>query len=174
KLLRHYLKGDGLACAGCARDQAVAVGHVRQEINGVGALRDIEWISHSVVRVGRQAAIINLLWNGCQKGGSNMKKHQTSQYAIIDGCVLSPLEFRNGDFMPTGSYINGKWIHPNSERVIRNINPADPKDVIAEFPAATAQDVQNAIEAAQAAFPDWKNTPSPERGRVLWRAVNLA
>ncbi len=76
--------------------------------------------------------------------------------------------------MHTGSYINGKWFHPNSERLVRNINPADPKDVIAEFPAATAQDVRAAIDAATAAFPSWKNTPGPERGRVLWRAVNLA
>ncbi|TAH49815.1 MAG: aldehyde dehydrogenase family protein [Chloroflexota bacterium] len=76
--------------------------------------------------------------------------------------------------MPTGSYINGKWFHPNSDRLVKNINPADPKDVLAEFPAATAQDAQTAIDAAQAAFPMWRNTPGPERGRVLWRAVNLA
>lgn len=76
--------------------------------------------------------------------------------------------------MPTGSYINGKWFYPNSERLVKNINPADPKDIIAEFPAATAQDAHAAIQAAAAAFPDWKNTPGPERGRVLWRAVNIA
>jgi aldehyde dehydrogenase (NAD+) len=76
--------------------------------------------------------------------------------------------------MRTGSYINGKWFHPKSDRLVRNINPADPKDVIAEFPAGTAEDARSAIDAAQAAFPDWKNTPGPERGRVLWRAVNLA
>lgn len=76
--------------------------------------------------------------------------------------------------MKTGSYVNGKWYHPNSKRLVRNLNPADPNDVIAEFPAATEQDVALAIEAAQAAFPMWKNTPGPERGRVLWRAANLA
>lgn len=76
--------------------------------------------------------------------------------------------------MPTGSYINGKWFHPNSDRLVKNINPADPKDIIAEFPAASALDVLSATQAAQAAFPSWKNTPGPERGRVLWRAVNLA
>jgi alpha-ketoglutaric semialdehyde dehydrogenase len=74
----------------------------------------------------------------------------------------------------TGSYINGQWIHPQSERLVRNINPADPDDVLAEFPAATAADAQRAIEAAQAAFQDWKNTPGPERGRVIWRAANIA
>lgn len=76
--------------------------------------------------------------------------------------------------MNTGSYINGKWFHPHSDRHVRNVNPADPKDIIAEFPAATAADTHRAIEAAQAAFPMWKNTPGPERGRVLWRAVNIA
>jgi len=76
--------------------------------------------------------------------------------------------------MQTGSYINGQWFHPKSNRLVRNINPADPNDVIAEFPAATAEDTQRAIDAAQAAFPMWKNTPGPERGRVLWRAVNIA
>jgi alpha-ketoglutaric semialdehyde dehydrogenase len=76
--------------------------------------------------------------------------------------------------MPTGSYINGQWIHPNSDTTVRNINPANFNDVIAEFPEATPADVTAAISAAQAAFPAWKNTPGPERGRVLWRAANIA
>jgi hypothetical protein len=47
--------------------------------------------------------------------------------------------------MNTGSYINGKWVQPRSERLIRNTNPADTRDVIAEFPAATAAEVEQAI-----------------------------
>lgn len=76
--------------------------------------------------------------------------------------------------MNTGSYIDGKWYHPKSDRLVRNINPADTTDVIAEFPMATAEDTQRAIAAAQAAFPGWKKTPAPERGRVLWRAADIA
>ena len=76
--------------------------------------------------------------------------------------------------MQTGSYINGKWFHPRSERLVRNLNPADPDDVIAEFPAATTADVQRAIDAAQVSFGAWKKTPGPERGRVLWRAADIA
>jgi acyl-CoA reductase-like NAD-dependent aldehyde dehydrogenase len=76
--------------------------------------------------------------------------------------------------MRTGSYINGQWHHPKSERLVRNINPADTKDVLAEFPAATAEDVKRAIDAAQAAYRDWKKTPGPERGRVIWRAADIA
>ncbi|HUK40538.1 MAG TPA: aldehyde dehydrogenase family protein [Candidatus Acidoferrales bacterium] len=76
--------------------------------------------------------------------------------------------------MQTGSFIDGKWLHPRSERLVRNINPADRNDVIAEFPAATTEDVGRAIDAAQAAFRGWRKTPGPERGRVLWRAADLA
>ncbi len=76
--------------------------------------------------------------------------------------------------MQTGSYINGRWVQPESQRLVRNVNPARPTDVIAEFPAATATEVSAAITAAQAAFPAWRNTPGPERGRVIWRAANIA
>jgi aldehyde dehydrogenase (NAD+) len=75
---------------------------------------------------------------------------------------------------PTGSYVGGTWYHPRSTEVVRNVNPAAPTDLIAEFPAATAGDVARALAAAEAAFPAWRETPGPERGRVLWRAANLA
>jgi alpha-ketoglutaric semialdehyde dehydrogenase len=76
--------------------------------------------------------------------------------------------------MNTGSYVNGKWYHPASKEIGRNVNPADTGDVIAEFPLATAADVRLAVDAAVAAFPSWKKTPGPERGRVLWRAADIA
>ena len=46
--------------------------------------------------------------------------------------------------------------------------------MIAEYPLATAADVRLAIDAAVAAWPAWKKTPGPERGRVLWRAADIA
>ena len=76
--------------------------------------------------------------------------------------------------MNTGSYVNGKWYHPQSKSISKNINPADTSDVIAEYPLATAADVRLAIDAAVAAWPAWKKTPGPERGRVLWRAADIA
>ena len=76
--------------------------------------------------------------------------------------------------MNTGSYIAGRWVHPKSTRVTRNINPANPSDVIAEFPSATAADAIHAIEVARDAVRAWRKTPGPERGRVLWRAAEIA
>jgi aldehyde dehydrogenase (NAD+) len=46
--------------------------------------------------------------------------------------------------------------------------------VIAEFPYASAADVRRAVDAAQAAFIAWRKTPGPERGRVIWRAAEIA
>jgi alpha-ketoglutaric semialdehyde dehydrogenase len=76
--------------------------------------------------------------------------------------------------MQTGSYIGGRWIHPKSSRIVRNLNPADPSDVIAEFPSATAADVIRAVESAREAARGWRATPAPQRGRVLWRAADIA
>ncbi|MDX1382735.1 MAG: aldehyde dehydrogenase family protein [Thermoanaerobaculia bacterium] len=76
--------------------------------------------------------------------------------------------------MSTGSYIDGEWITPASERRLRNVNPADTDDLIAEFPLATAADAERAIAAADRAFASWRRVPAPERGRVLWRVADLA
>lgn len=75
--------------------------------------------------------------------------------------------------MKTGSYINGKWFHPRSKFLIKNINPSDIQDVISEYPEATGEDVQEAVEAAAKAFTSWKNLPAPERGRILWKAREI-
>jgi aldehyde dehydrogenase (NAD+) len=70
--------------------------------------------------------------------------------------------------------VNGRWYHPSSSHTVRNVNPADQTDVIAEFPAASTADVARAIDAAEAAFQDWKRVPGPDRGRVIWRAAEIA
>ena len=75
--------------------------------------------------------------------------------------------------MQTGSYINGEWYQP-AGAAAQNINPADTHDVISEFNLAGERDVQRAIAAAQAALTNWKKTPAPERGRVIWRAADIA
>lgn len=76
--------------------------------------------------------------------------------------------------MSFGAYVNGKWYNPsNSPSIIKNINPAQPDDIISEFPGATAHDVHLAIQAAEKAFPSWSSTPGPERGRILLKAANI-
>jgi acyl-CoA reductase-like NAD-dependent aldehyde dehydrogenase len=73
-----------------------------------------------------------------------------------------------------GSFVAGEWYEPKSSKTVRVVNPADPTEVVAEFAAATRSDTLRAIEAAEAAWPQWRDTPAPERGRVLWRAADIA
>ena len=79
-----------------------------------------------------------------------------------------------GEAIRAGSYVAGEWFEPRSEKRIRVVNPADPSEVLADFPAAGREDTLRAIEVAHAAWPGWRDTPPPERGRVLWRAADIA
>lgn len=65
------------------------------------------------------------------------------------------------------NYIAGEWVDSASGETFENHNPADTKDVIGTFPAATKADVERAIEAANEALPGWANTPPPSRGAIL-------
>lgn len=71
------------------------------------------------------------------------------------------------------SYIAGKWIDSTSGKRVPNINPADTRDIIGESEQATREETRQAIEAAYAAFKDWRQTPAPARGRILMKAVRL-
>ncbi len=52
-------------------------------------------------------------------------------------------------------------------------SPIDTDVVIARFPVGTREDVRDAIAAARAAFPAWRNTPWRERLAILRRAADL-
>ena len=65
--------------------------------------------------------------------------------------------------MPYKMWINGTYTAGTSSKVIEVRNPAT-EEVIDTAPAANATDVEQAVSAAQAAFPAWKNCP---RDRVL-------
>ncbi|MFD5844960.1 aldehyde dehydrogenase family protein [Streptomyces chartreusis] len=65
-----------------------------------------------------------------------------------------------------GMYIDGAWRPATGGDVIEVVNPADEK-VIGQVPAGTAADVDTAVRAARAAFPDWAATPPAERAARL-------
>jgi aldehyde dehydrogenase (NAD+) len=59
-------------------------------------------------------------------------------------------------------------------RVIVDTNPADTSDVLGHVPQHSVEDVMRAVRLAEQAYPVWRGTPPPERGRVLARAAELA
>jgi acyl-CoA reductase-like NAD-dependent aldehyde dehydrogenase len=71
------------------------------------------------------------------------------------------------------NFINGRWVESRSGQTIERRNPANIKEVVSVAPLSTREEVREAIAAAKAAFPAWRDTPAPTRGRVLAGAAAL-
>lgn len=68
--------------------------------------------------------------------------------------------------------VNGNWVE-GANGVLESVNPANRTDVVARVPAMSATDAVAAIDAASTALPEWRATPSIERGKLLFRAADL-
>jgi malonate-semialdehyde dehydrogenase (acetylating) / methylmalonate-semialdehyde dehydrogenase len=65
-------------------------------------------------------------------------------------------------------YVNGEWLESKSGKYMDCYNPST-GEVIAQTPQCTAEEVESAIAAAQAAFQPWADTPPSKRVQVLFR-----
>jgi acyl-CoA reductase-like NAD-dependent aldehyde dehydrogenase len=70
------------------------------------------------------------------------------------------------------NYIGGEWVDSASGETFESVSPAT-GDTIGVFPRSTAEDVDRAVEAAKAAFQEWRLVPAPKRGEILYRFANL-
>ena len=71
------------------------------------------------------------------------------------------------------NYIGGQWLASESGKQVSNLNPADTRDVLGSVPLSTCHEARQAVDAAQAAFPRWRDTPAPVRGRILFEVWKL-
>lgn len=67
-------------------------------------------------------------------------------------------------------FYGGKWHAPKSGKYSPTINPAY-DETIMQVSLAGAEDVDAAVQAAQAAFPAWASTPPRTRGEYLRKAA---
>lgn len=75
--------------------------------------------------------------------------------------------------IPSQNYIDGAWLDAASGTTFAVSNPAAPSDTIGHFPDSSASDVDRAATAAREAFDGWRNTPAPDRGKILRAAGDL-
>jgi aldehyde dehydrogenase (NAD+) len=68
-------------------------------------------------------------------------------------------------------FIAGQWVDGSASKEIVSTNPADSRQVLAKLKGADKSDAVRAIDAAQKAFPGWKATTPPARGRILAKAA---
>lgn len=76
---------------------------------------------------------------------------------------------------PYLNYISGRWVSPRSpsgEGWFQRENPAN-GEIIGDFPDSGAEDVDEAVKAAGAAFHTWRFVPAPRRAEILFRAAEL-
>lgn len=69
-------------------------------------------------------------------------------------------------------YIDGEWRASASGQTFDVVNPADQREHIATYPRGNAADVADAVAAAKAAFPAWRDTPAPQRAEYV-RKIGL-
>ncbi len=69
-------------------------------------------------------------------------------------------------------YIGGKWVDATSGQTFDDMNPYT-GEVYACLQAGKREDAKRAIEAAQAAFPEWAKTPPSVRRKVFLKAADI-
>ena len=64
-------------------------------------------------------------------------------------------------------YIDGEWISGDGAETFTSVNPAT-GETIGEFHRGTPQDVERAVDAAEAAFSEWRKLSRIDRAEYLW------
>src|SRR5215471_9287467 len=70
------------------------------------------------------------------------------------------------------NFVAGEWRPSLSGQTYEKRSPWRPSETVGEFPASGAADVDAAVEAAAAAFPEWSRRPAAQRGAVLIAAAD--
>ena len=74
---------------------------------------------------------------------------------------------------PALNYIGGAWEESTSRQHVRDVNPARSSESLGDATVSTPADVVRAIDAAAAAYQDWRHTPAPQRGDMVRKAADL-
>jgi acyl-CoA reductase-like NAD-dependent aldehyde dehydrogenase len=70
------------------------------------------------------------------------------------------------------NYVGGEWAPARNGRTYQKHNPANPSEIVGDFPSSGEEDVAVSVEAAAEAFPGWADTPAAGRAAVLMRAAD--
>ena len=75
-------------------------------------------------------------------------------------------------YTPVQNFINGKFVDASGTKKLAVISPVDGNH-LSDVPLSTTKDLDEAVNAAKAAFPSWSKTPIKERVQVFFRYKTL-
>jgi len=70
------------------------------------------------------------------------------------------------------NYVNGAWKRSRASEFLDVRNPATAETMV-RVPLSPSEEVDEAVQAAQAAFPDWRSTPPVQRIQYLFKLKRL-
>ncbi len=68
-------------------------------------------------------------------------------------------------------YINGKYVQTDTS--LNSVNPSNPSELVGKVGQISVAQADEALAAAKAAFPQWRDTPVRERAGVLRKAADI-
>src|SRR3954471_7285802 len=71
------------------------------------------------------------------------------------------------------NFIGGEWRPSRSGKTYEKRGPWRPSELVGEFPASGADDVEDAVEDAAAALPEWSSLSAAKRGAILNKAADV-
>ena len=82
------------------------------------------------------------------------------------------MELQQENVLESRHFIGGEWVDPAEGATFDDLDPFT-GDVVARVPAGTRTDAARAIDAAQAAFPEWSKTPPAVRQGIFLKAADV-
>jgi len=79
--------------------------------------------------------------------------------------LRAPRDYKN--------YVDGEWIASKSGKTFDDVNPANGDDHIGTFQESSADDVRDAVDAADRAYKSWRLVPAPKRAEYLYRVAAI-
>ena len=69
-------------------------------------------------------------------------------------------------------FIGGRWVEAQDGESFPTYNPAT-EELIARAALGGPADIAAAVEAAKAAYPEWRLMPAPRRGEILYQVARI-
>jgi RHH-type proline utilization regulon transcriptional repressor/proline dehydrogenase/delta 1-pyrroline-5-carboxylate dehydrogenase len=67
----------------------------------------------------------------------------------------------------------GQSRNRSSSQWLESVNPANPKEIVGHVRVTSTDETDEAIDRAARFFPEWRDTPVPERAKILFAAADI-